>query len=235
MGNNCCGSKKPPYVNINIATLGDSLTDSGYYGKVMDYSSNLINWYQYFMYQQLKTRNIESSILDLGVGGQVISQICNRILSASPSTYITIMAGTNDILSADFSDPNVNENLAAHIISIYKQKIPEVILYQNVTFGYSPIVIICTIPPVGDGPSVLPLGRITEAINFVNCELKKFAENNPDVLLCDTNRSLKGINDRFIRGLCVEDNIHFTETGKLVCGQTIANSIIEHYYKWNEK
>ena len=231
---NCCSN--PPAIDISISTLGDSLTDNGYYGQIMDYNIKHTNWYQFFMYEELKTRNIESVIIDLGIGGQTITQICNRILSAVPATYITILAGTNDVASANYSDPSINEKLATHIIETYKQKIPEVIQYQKSTSGFAPIVIVCTIPPVGDVESTLPLGKMSEAIDYVNEKLKVFIENweeYPNVLLCDTNRSLKGTNGRFIPGLCVQDGIHFTENGKLVCGQTIANTIIENYYKLN--
>ncbi len=234
MGNSCSCNKVP---TITVSTLGDSLTQSGYPFQRMDCGCNKpTNWYQYYMYNYLLVRNVESSILNLGIGGQTISQICDRILSAVPSTYITIMAGTNDVLTADYTDPSVNENLAKHVIDTYALRIPQVIAKQ-VSEGFpAPIIIICTIPPVG--PSITlgngTLAQKTDAIEFVNNAIRDYVKNtiSSSVILCDTNRYLKGQNNLFLPGLYLTDNLHFSMNGFIVCGEAIAQTIIEHYYSW---
>ena len=234
---NCCN--KANEIEMNISTFGDSLTDSGRYSQVM---SNKYcfkgGWYQYYMYEQFKTRDIESVIIDLGIGGQTVSEICARLPTAIPSNYITIMAGTNDVAKGIDNDP---QTIAQHIIDTYKNTIPEAIKQQHEDYGENCTVIICSIPPVGKTSTVFTEEQLTgmaDAIVIINEKLeafvKEWGQEPSNILFCDTNRWLRGLDNRYIDNIYVSDGIHFNEYGKVICGQAISQKIVEHYYEWNQ-
>jgi lysophospholipase L1-like esterase len=193
-------------------------------------------WYQYYMYRYLKTRSIETSIPDYGIGGQVVAQICERMYTNLPATYITVMAGTNDVLRANYSDPNVNATLATHIIDTYKNTLPGIMDYQANALHYpKPAIFICTVPPLAAQVPIAPdvdVAKATSAIEYVNSQIKAYVAGlgDPNYVLVDTNRNLKGPDNHYIPGLCVSDGIHPSEDGYEVIGDTIAQKIFEKYY-----
>lgn len=238
-----------PVANVKINTFGDSITAGAHSYQTMDssYAANVDrfpcsgknpqSWYQYYMYRYLNARSIETSIPDYGIGGELVSQICGRMYYGLPATYITVMAGTNDVLSADYSNPNINTVLASHIIGTYKKTLPNVSAYQvDVLKSIKPVFFVCTIPPIAASVPIAPgldVTKATSAIEYVNSQLKAYVAslNDPaSYVLVDTNNNLKGPDNHYIPGLCISDGIHLSEDGYEVTGETIAQKIFEKYY-----
>ena len=215
-------------IDIKISTIGDSLTDSGYYGDTMKHGVANENWYQYYLFQYLEERMIESSIKNWGIGGQITSQICGRFNETVPADYIVSMAGTNDLWQADYTIPNINAELATMIIGFYNNTIFNTIEYQIDQGKESPIIIICSIPPISDGQSFMGQG-----IFSVNEEIRQYVVNlnRTDIIFCDVHQSMRDTNNDMLDGLATPDGVHFTKMGKLVCGEAIAQAIATHYYQ----
>lgn len=222
--------KKQVEVDIRITTIGDSITDGGNYGKTYAYGEKWTFGYQIDIYNSLKTRNIESSIFNLGIGGQIISQICSRFNETVPADYIISMGGTNNVWWwANYSNPLIEENLSQTIITTYNNTIINTMQYQISLNHSGPVIIICSIPPIGIG-----LGNsanITKAIKYVNTNLQNWVNslNRSDILFCDVNRYMRNAEGYIIDGLS-SDGVHFTAKGNEVCGQAMALVITDHYY-----
>jgi lysophospholipase L1-like esterase len=221
-----------PYVNIKISTIGDSITMGSRPGDTMEFGNINRGWYQYYFYYYLQERGIESIIINLGIGGQKIRQIVDRLDSTIPSNYVVIMGGTNDIIWANYSESDVNQKLADRIISAYEETIPLLINKQIEISGFAPIIIICSVPPIAN-LTTLPKG-MPSAIKYVNLAILEFVKllNLDNVIFSDTNRHLRGDSDYYISGLSTPEGIHLSEKGNLVTGEAIAESVVENYYKW---
>jgi lysophospholipase L1-like esterase len=222
--------KKNIKVDIRISTIGDSITDGGNYQKTMGFGEKWNFGYQINIYESLKTRNIESSILNLGISGNLISQICSRFNDTVPADYIISMGGTNNVWWwANYTNPAVQENLSQTIITTYNNTIFNTIQYQISLGNSGPILIICSIPPIGK--SLGNAVNITNAIKYVNTNLQAWVIglNRSDILFCDVYRNMRNAEGYMIEGLS-SDGVHFTSKGNEVCGQTMAQVISDHYY-----
>lgn len=215
---------------LRISTIGDSLTDSGHRGEIMCAGKKRDDWYQYYLYHYLVTRNIPCSIQNYGISGQITEQICTRFKDTIPSDYLVSMAGTNDVWRANYAEPNIYRTLADRIIGFYKSVIvPTIELQANM--GHPGLnIVICSIPPVGKVSS-LP-EKMAGAIEFVNNELKTyvFGLKRTDVIFCDVNLGMRNTSKYMIDGLAVPDGVHFEKFGKKVCGETIGQVIFSKYY-----
>lgn len=222
--------KKQVVVDLRISTIGDSLTDGGNYNKTYGYGEKWSFGYQINMYDYLKTRDLESTIYNVGISGQIVSQICARFNVTVPADYIISMAGTNDLWRANYGNPWIAGNLSQWIIGNYTQTIFNTIKYQTDLGFDSPIIIICSIPPVGDVPG-LPT-KMAETIALVNADLKAWVIglNRLDVVFCDVNRAMRNSSVYMMEGL-YSDGVHFTHNGNAVCGEAIAQVITDHYYQ----
>jgi lysophospholipase L1-like esterase len=218
-------------VDIQISTIGDSLTQGGHKGIVMGYGKEYPNCYQNYLYEYLSERNIESQVRNFGISGQITSQICNRFNETVPAEYIVSMSGTNDIWRANYSNSSVNQTLADLIITKYNQTITGTISFQTALNYSSPKVIICSVPPVGD-VKTLP-SEMNGAILYVNAKLELFVEslNSSNIVFCDVNKNMRNSDNYLIEGLGTADGVHFTQLGNLVCGEAISQCIFEQYYK----
>jgi len=189
-------------------------------------------WYQYYMYQYLKTRHIESQIRNFGIGGQSVEQITGRFNVTVPADYITCMAGTNDLwwVNINYSDPNVAEIKSQHIIEKYNQTIFNTMKNQTEQGYDNPIIILCSIPPPGN-KTTLP-EKMAATVVYVNIRLAQFVStlNRSDVLFCDVHKAMRTSANYAIDGLLNDDGIHFTAQGKQVCGEAISQIIANHYY-----
>jgi lysophospholipase L1-like esterase len=223
--------KRTIIVDITISTIGDSLTDARHYGDTMEYGELMDNWYQYYTYQYLKTRNVESQIRNLGISGQTVEQICDRLNQTIPAEYIVSMAGTNNIWRADYTNQQIVGNLSQKIIETYNQTIFNTIDTQIAQGYFAPILIICSVPPVGE-VNTLP-EMMASTIQLVNIDLQAFVENlnRSDVLFCDVYRHMRNRDGYMIEGLFT-DGVHFTKMGNKVCGEAIAQVIVDHHYNF---
>jgi len=219
-------------VDINISTIGDSLTDSGHYDEIMNGGNKEQGWYQYYMYQYLKVLNIESRIHNYGIGGQSVQQITGRFNVTVPADYITCMAGTNDLWWVDinYTNSNVGDIKAQHIIQMYNQTIFNTMQNQTAKGFSSPTIIICSIPPPGNTTS-LP-EKMAATVVYVNTRIAQFISNlnRTDVLFCDVHKAMRADSNYAIDGLLTSDGIHFEAKGKQVCGEAIAQIIANHFY-----
>jgi lysophospholipase L1-like esterase len=222
--------RKNMTIDLTISTIGDSLTDSGHYGSLVEYGIIMEDCYQYYTYKYLKVRNLETRVRNLGIGGQTVAQICGRFNETVPANYIVCMAGTNDMWRADYSAPGINDTLANHIIDTYNDTIFGTITYQQ-SLGYAPaIIVICSIPSFGNiNP---PFLYIPEGIQYVNTALESYIQglNRTDVLFCDVHKAMSTEAGWMINGLCVADGVHFTEAGDQVMGEAVAQVISYNYY-----
>lgn len=217
-------------LKLRISTIGDSLTDSGHRNDVMGAGKKRDDWYQYYLYHYLIARNISSSIHNYGISGQIVEQICSRFNDTIPADYIVSMAGTNDLWRANYSESDINRTLADRIIGFYKSTILRTIELQSQNNHPGPIIIICSIPPVGN-VSTLP-EKMASAIEFVNTELKTYliSLNRSDVLFCDVNKAMRDSQKNMINGLATPDGVHFSKFGKKVCGEAIGQTIFNNFY-----
>src|SRR5271157_6081897 len=65
-------------VDLTISTIGDSLTQGGEWMVTAGPGSYYPDIYQYYVYEYLHVRGLETQVKDLGIGGQTSSQICAR-------------------------------------------------------------------------------------------------------------------------------------------------------------
>ena len=222
-------------VDLTISTIGDSLTDSGHNGDVVDYStveygSVLEDCYQYYTYQYLKVRHLETRVRNLGISGQTVSQICGRLNTTVPADYIVCMAGTNDVWRANYSIPGINATLAARVIGKYNDTIFGTIAYQQSLGDDPPVIVICSIPPFGNiSPSIL---NVPGAIQYINAALKAYVQglSRSNILFCDVYAAMSTNAGMMIDGLCRNDGVHFTPTGDQVAGEAVAQVISNHHY-----
>ena len=160
--------------SLFIDTYGDSITDQGSYGTQTSHCDYQRNNYQRHLYDYLLLRGVESVISNFGIGGQLITQICNRYLYAFTSAkYIIFMAGTNDVLSGG------------------PQNITELILsqYARILNGKKHIFI-CSIPPVARHNDIIPgkSEELSKVIVNVNDSLEQFLRHRHDVTPWGTDR-----------------------------------------------
>ena len=222
-------------VDLTISTIGDSLTDSGHNGDVVQYStmefgSVLENCYQYYTYKYLKTRQLETRVQNFGISGQTVSQICGRFNTTVPADYIVCMAGTNDVWRANYSTPGINAILATRVIDIYNATIFGTIAYQQSRGHAAPVIILCSIPPFGNvSPPTL---YVPGAIRHVNAALKAYVQglNRSNILFCDVYATMSNAAGWMIDGLYWPDGVHFNPTGDQVAGEAIAQVISNHNY-----
>nr|MDO8114048.1 GDSL-type esterase/lipase family protein [Candidatus Sigynarchaeota archaeon] len=217
--------------DLIISTIGDSLTDSGHYNTTVEYGVEYMveytNCYQYYTYQYLKVRNLETRVRNLGIGGQTISQICARFNDTVPANYTVCMAGTNDMWGAT---PGIYDILAAHVIDTYNATMFNTMAYQQSLGHAPPVIILCSIPPLGYiAPGIL---YVPGAILHVNAALEAYVKglNRTDVVFCDVHAAMSNDAGWMIDGLYVADGVHFTIAGDQVCGEAVAQAIAQHYY-----
>jgi len=206
-----------------VHTYGDSITDAGTYGNVMDYSERFnlyTNNYQRHFYQYLHARNVETSVLNFGVGGQLTDQIVSRYLAISTitprNTTLIFMSGTNNVLGYVLTHGYLNATyITDTIIHEYKK-----MLYTANERGHR--VIICSIPPMSKN-TILTHTDIADGIVEINARLSEFAQE----MFCDTHKELveHPQNLYYIKGISM-DGIHLYARGNRILGQTIAQCIL---------
>ena len=219
-------------VDLTISTIGDSLTQGGEWMVTVGYGSYYPDCYQYYVYQYLHVRGLETQVKDLGIGGQIISQICGRFNTTVPANYIVCMAGTNDVFRANYSEPEaeVDANLSAHIIATYNATIFNTIAYQESLGKAAPVLILCSIPPLAklNGGNI----DLYDAIRSVNAAIKNYVQtlNRTNILFCDMYAAVSNQSGWMIPSICKSDGVHFNNIGDQVEGEAIAKVICDNYY-----
>ncbi|NMC05753.1 MAG: hypothetical protein GYA24_11100 [Candidatus Lokiarchaeota archaeon] len=203
---------------LKIVTMGDSLTQGG---APPEHRHGNTAQYQWFMYKFLKGQGMNVDIWNLGIGGQTIGQIVNRISPALPADVVTIMGGTNDIW---------------HFIAAMEGHEEEIVdgIIEELTRGINVIrkdpgckntrIILCSIPPFGDVKTLPKNGFDT--LNKTNLFVEQLCKKE-GVIFCDVNKAMRADDKaKFARReFVVPDGVHFTPAGNQACGEAIARCI----------
>jgi lysophospholipase L1-like esterase len=211
-----------------IATIGDSLTEGNARGAVLSENPSLPNTYQHYLFHRLKSHGIQTEIWNWGIGGQVISQICDRLDSVAPADVVLCMGGTNDTWRFSESVEGVEDEMSEDIIDWYQRSIPRLMNKHEELGLPRPLLIINAIPPIGNVKSIPK--NMQNCILNVNRDLAKFVKelNNPNVKFFDIHTAMAG-SDRYMRpGLTVLDGVHFTELGNQTCGEAMADNLVQY-------
>jgi len=218
----------PDLGSVRISTIGDSLT-RGVLGADMTENKWQPLTYQYYLYHTLEEHGYNSSISNYGEPGERIGEIFSRINQTIPSDIIIIMAGTNDIL-ADL-DPELENfsNFINPFIEMYGT-----LLYfineQHLNLGFDlPLIIINSIPPFGAN-FFLPANS-NEAVLYFNERLNGYISDLglENVKYCDIHAEMSNSLNSIKPGLAFIDGVHFTQLGYKVCGEKIAECILNNY------
>ena len=220
--------KTPDLRSLRISTIGDSLT-RGVLGADMTENKWQSLTYQYYLYQILEENAYNSSIFNYGEPGERIWEIFSRINLTIPSDIIVIMAGTNDIL-ADM-DPEL-ENLSSFIDPLIEMYSP--LLYfineQHLKLGIDlPLILLNSIPPFGAN-FFLP-DNSNDAVLYFNERLNGYISELglENVKYCDIHAEMSNSLNSIKPGLAFIDGVHFTQLGYKVCGEKIAECILNNY------
>ena len=82
---------------VDVATFGDSLTDSGHSGETLDCTSWTGFGYQQYVRARLLQVGVSTRIHNYGVGGQTSARVSARITSALQTDYLVFWAGNKYI------------------------------------------------------------------------------------------------------------------------------------------
>ena len=218
----------PDLGSVRISTIGDSLT-RGVLGADMTENKWLPLTYQFYLYHTLEEYGYNSSIFNYGEPGERIEEIFSRIYLSIPSDIIVIMAGTNDIL-ADL-DPEL-ENLSNFIDPLIEMY--GALLYyineQHLKLGFDlPLILLNSIPPFGAN-FFLP-DNSNDAVLHFNAKLSGFISELglENVRYCDIHAEMSNSLTSIKPGLAFIDGVHFTRLGYKVCGEKIAECILNNY------
>jgi lysophospholipase L1-like esterase len=206
------------------ATYGDSITDVGSYGNVMDKNQLFPFGYQATMYRELKQMGIQSKIYNYGIGGQYAQQIVDRLPASVPAHYITILAGINDVNNADYaSSVNATQILADSIV-------------QSMTDGVNGVlsqrppetkIVIGTVPPFCARGLWGQLEAKRDAIVYINERLRSLVAtwNSTRVLLADVFADMAQDDGWRLEACCPQDRLHFTPQADIICGQAFSRAM----------
>jgi lysophospholipase L1-like esterase len=203
---------------LKVVTMGDSLTQGGV---PPEHRHGNTTQYQWFMYKFLKDQGIGVDIWNLGIGGQTIGQIVNRISPALPANFVTIMGGTNDIWHFIAAMEGHEDEIIDGIIEEITRGIHMV---KNNPACKNTRTIICSMPPFGE-VKTLPNSAFG-TLNKTNALVEQLCKKE-EAIFCDVNKAMR-IDDRmkFARqDLVVADGVHFTVAGNQACGEAIARCI----------
>lgn len=206
------------------ATYGDSITDVGSYGNVMDNNQLFPFGYQATMYTEFKQMGIQSKIYNYGIGGQYTQQIVDRLPASVSAHYITILAGINDVNNADYaSSVNATQILADSIVQSMTDGVNGVLSQRPETK-----VVIGTVPPFCARGSWGQLEAKRDAIVYINERLRSLVAtwNSTRVLLADVFADMvQDDNGWRLEACCPQDRLHFTPQADIICGQAFSRAI----------
>ena len=216
-----------PNKTYKIVTIGDSLTEGSGRQSVLSQNPSMPNTYQHYLYYALKKKGIDTEIHNFGIGGQVINQICERFSTTVPADIIITMGGTNDVWRFSEAALGVEKDMAEDILEQYKSSIDKAVSKQKSMGKPEPLVIINSIPPIGNVTTVPK--NMFNCLMTVNATLQDYVKTvkNPKLMYCDTHVTMAG-KDHYMRpGLFVPDGVHFTEEGNRACGEGIAQFLFK--------
>lgn len=198
-----------PFKIVKIVTMGDSLTQGG---APPEYRIENPNLYQAFLYQSLKKEGINADIWNLGIGGQTMGQIISRVRSGLPADIITIMGGTNDIWHYLEAMQEHEDEIVDGIIEDLMSGIEIIKAHPGCK---NTIIFVCSIPPVADVKTLLPI--MIDTINQANQKIEGLCKKMK-VRLCDVNKAMRSNNPKKYanKELVIADGVHFTPSGNKV-------------------
>jgi lysophospholipase L1-like esterase len=197
----------PPHA-IDVATFGDSLTDSYSYGKQISCASWNSFGYQHYMYEALRRGGTNAVVRNFGIGGQTSSQIASRVTSALETDYLTFFMGVNDLFLWDTATKN--DTVPQNVARALAQR----------PFVRRKRIIVATIPPYCQGYAFVNQGA-PEAMNEAIWRNSTFY----DVVDVYSALVMPGTNWRHPM-YCFKDLLHFTDAANAVVGYMFANAIL---------
>lgn len=214
---------------IIIKTIGDSLTEGSGRESVLGKNPRIPGQYQSWLYHAMIQKGFDVEVTNFGIGGQLIHEICGRFNVCTPADFIITMGGTNNVWRYSGLGEEIYEDMWQELWEQYTMAIPKAITAQKKQNGEIPIVLINAIPPIGDNPRLQKTMQGT--LLYINKKLEQAikAWNKPNVIFCDVHKAMR-ISDSNMYAdpkLVVADGVHFTPEGNRVCGECIAQKIME--------
>lgn len=214
-----------------IATIGDSLTEGGGRSAIIGPKISIPSMYQSWTYNWLIAKNVPCEIHNLGIGGQIISEICTRFNECVPADIIVTMAGTNDAWRFSDTAPGIQKEMAEDVIEWYSKVVPKALKLQQEKYNSTPIVFINSIPAIGNVKTV-PKNMQTTVL-YINDQLAKYVAGlkNPKIVFGDVHKAMRGSDGYNTPGNYIPDGVHFTVEGNKVVGEAIAQAIFNYLKK----
>jgi lysophospholipase L1-like esterase len=210
-----------------IKTIGDSLTEGSVREAMIGTHIELPNTYQYWLYKGLQRENIDAEVHNLGIGGQIIHEICGRFQLCVPADVIVTMGGTNDIGRFGDYASDVGDDIAQTIIDEYSQVVLAAESNQMDEKGYLPLILINSVPPFGATKVNTPNRH--RAIEIVNQRVREWIETlgHPNVMYCDVYGAMADEEGYARPELVVADGVHFTIKGNQTVAETNVSRILD--------
>lgn len=193
---------------VDVATFGDSLTDSGHSGETLDCTSWTGFGYQQYVRAHLLQVGINARIHNYGVGGQTSAQVSARVTSALQTDYLVFWAGTNDVWTWD----SIKNDTVVQSIERALARRPLVRRER---------VLVLTVPPACEGGVMWRPGA-PEAFNEA---IRANATSSYEVV--DVYSMLVTPGSRWRHpAYCAGDLIHLTDAANRIVGEALANAIL---------
>jgi lysophospholipase L1-like esterase len=195
---------------VDVATFGDSLTDSGHSGETLDCTSWIGFGYQQYVRAHLLRVGVNARLHNYGVGGQTSAQVSARITSALQTDYLVFWAGTNDVWTWDYGERN--DTVVQSIMRALTRR--PLVRRER--------VLVLTVPPACQGGAMWRPGApeaFNEAIwaNATSSSYEVVDVYNALVMPVSTWRH---------PAYCAGDLIHFTDAANRIVGEILANAIL---------
>ncbi len=209
---------------FKVVTMGDSLTQGGV---PPEHRHGNTTQYQWFMFKFLKAQGIDVDIWNLGISGQTIGQIVNRIDPALPADIVTVMGGTNDIWHFAAVMVGSENEIVEGIIEEHVRGI-NIIRSHPACKGTR--VILCSLPPMGNVKTLTK--AMVDAVNDANVQIEALCKKER-AIFCDVNKAMRGdeVNKYARPELVNPDGVHFTVAGNQACGEAIARCVTAAWKK----
>jgi lysophospholipase L1-like esterase len=203
---------------IKIVTIGDSLTEGSAHQAQLCKSPRLPYTYQSTLYEELEAAGYDVLIINEGIGGQIASQIADRLDKVVPAEYLIITAGTNDcwrFSDAVPDDPDFVEEMASETFAFIKESVEKI---QDQVLKK---IVIVSVPPVRNTPDRYLPKNMLKATKRLNEKYKAYCSEQ-GFAYCDLFPTMTD-SEGFLRDdLHKGDGVHFSLEGNREFGLAVA-------------
>ena len=205
---------------IRILTYGDSLTEGNAKKAVLSKLSKMPFTYQSKLYEVLDNAGFDVEVVNEGIGGQIATEIADRIKEITECDYLVITAGTNDCWRwSDFRAGMPDfEEFKSEMVEETWNFIREAVLEVREKVRFQ--IVIVSIPPIGEKTIRALPKYMKSTINEINKRYKTFCEENGFVY-CDLHKTMTDSQGFLRHPLHSGDGVHFSIEGNAIFGETV--------------